>query len=205
MQTLQSGIDIYLSEFNLEKQFSEYYVSLTTADYQNIRVLITMYVPPPILNTESWFRFGVSGDFLTRSNTHILHSVLPLKIKHTMISRTLFLILKGIDVYKYRYCCQPTPRSREFDKIRVAQLAKKLPAFNGSQPQEPAAEPIWARWTHSIHSHPIFDVKDPYFIWPIQYELYWKLACPTNRNRLNGLPTCALELGGGGGEKWRTI
>ena len=46
MQTLQSGIDMYHSEFNLEKQFSEYYVILTTTDFQNIRVQITIYVAP---------------------------------------------------------------------------------------------------------------------------------------------------------------
>jgi len=37
---------MYHSEFNLEKQFSEYYVILTTTDFQNIRVQITIYVAP---------------------------------------------------------------------------------------------------------------------------------------------------------------
>ena len=52
MQTLQSGIDMYHSEFNLEKQFSESDVSLTTTDFQSIEVQITIYVPA-IPNTES--------------------------------------------------------------------------------------------------------------------------------------------------------
>jgi len=77
MQTLQSGIDMYHSEFNLEKQFSEYYVSLTTMDFQNIRVQITIYVPPYIacrIITQN----GLSGAGIPSD----LHSVLPRKIKH---------------------------------------------------------------------------------------------------------------------------
>ena len=84
MQTLQSGIDMYHSEFNLEKQFSESDVSLTTTDFQSIEVQITIYVPA-IPNTESRLRFGFSAAPLSRSNTQILHSVLPCKIKHVKI------------------------------------------------------------------------------------------------------------------------
>jgi len=81
---------MYHSEFNLEKQFSEYYVSLTTMDFQNIRVQITIYVPPYIacrIITQN----GLSGAGIPSD----LHSVLPRKIKHWKTDRILFLILKG--------------------------------------------------------------------------------------------------------------
>jgi hypothetical protein len=94
MQTLQSGIDMYHSELNLEKKFSESYVSLTT-DFQNIRIQIHHMC---ILNKESWSQIGVSGAFLTRSNIHVLHSDLPHNIKYTNISLTLFLTLKSINI-----------------------------------------------------------------------------------------------------------